>query len=126
MSKAMKLSKYYSFKKSKSNEIISFTFPFINAHSKILRKKRQLQNRLFAHEGRLFLSKIREKRPECDNFGLFLRSSIIALYKKSSLYFKSVDFLPKNDRYVCCRTVEFIKSLSMKKLASIKLAKILT
>jgi hypothetical protein len=27
------------------------------------------------------------------NFGLFLRPSIIALFKESSLYFKSVDFL---------------------------------
>ncbi len=122
----MKLSKNFSLKKSKSDEIISFTFPFIDAHSKIRREKRQLRNRLFAHEGRLFLSQIREKRPEYDNFGLFLRPSVIALYVKSSLYFKSVDFLPKNDRYVRFRTVEFIESLSTKKLASIKLAKILT
>jgi hypothetical protein len=101
MSKAMKLSKYYLLKKSKSDEIISFTCPFIYARSKIRREKRQLRNRLFAHEGHLFLSEIREKRPEYDNFWLFLRPSIIALCKKSSLYFKSVDFLPKNDRYVC-------------------------
>jgi hypothetical protein len=78
----MKLSKSYSFKKSKCDEIISFIFPFINAHSKIRREKRQHQNGLFAHEGRLFPSEIREKRPEYDNFGLFLRPSIIALYKK--------------------------------------------
>jgi hypothetical protein len=76
-------------------KIISFTFPFIDAPSKIRREKRQLQNRLFAHEGRLFVSEIREKRPEYDNFGLFLRPSIIAVYKKSSLYVKSVDFCPK-------------------------------
>jgi hypothetical protein len=82
-SKAMKLSKYFSLKKSKSDEIISFTFTFIDAHSKIRREKRQLRNRLFAHEGRLFLSEICEKRPEYDNFGLFLRPSIISLYKKT-------------------------------------------
>jgi hypothetical protein len=122
----MKLSKNYSLKKSKSDEIISFTFPFIDAHSKIRREKTTLENVFFAHEGRLFLFEIREKRPEYDNFGLFLWPSIIALYEKSSLYFKSVDFLPKNDRYVYFQTVEFIESLSIKKLASIKLAKILT
>jgi hypothetical protein len=77
----MKLSKYYSLKQAKSNEIISFTFLFIDAHSKIRREKRQLRNRLFAHEGRLFLSEIREKRPEYDHFGLFLQPSIISLDK---------------------------------------------
>jgi hypothetical protein len=45
---------------------------------------------------------------------------------QSSLYFKSVDFLPKNDRYVCFRTVEFIKILSTKKVQAIKVTKILT
>jgi hypothetical protein len=79
----MKLSKYYSLKQAKSNKIISFTLPFIAAHSKIRREKRQLRNHLFAHEGRLFLSEIREKRPEYDNFGLFLQPSIISLEKKS-------------------------------------------
>jgi hypothetical protein len=83
------------------------------------RAKRQHQNRRFAHKGRLFPSEIREKRPEYDNFGLFLRPSFIALYKKSSLYFKSVDFLPKNDCYVCCQTVVFIESLSIKKVQAI-------
>jgi hypothetical protein len=86
--------------------------------------KKQHQNRLFAHEGRLFPSKICEKRPEYDNFGLFLWPSIIALYKKSSLCFKSIDFLPKINRYVYSQTIIFIKSLS-KKGATIKLAKIL-
>ncbi len=100
-SKAMKLSKSYSFKNSKSNEIISFTFPFIDAHSKILREKDSIWNRFFTHKGRLFPSKTSEKRPEYDNFCLFLRPSIIPLYKKSSLYFKSVDFLSKNYRNVC-------------------------
>jgi hypothetical protein len=76
----MNLLKYYSLKQSKSDEIIFFTFPFIGAHSKIRREKRQLRNRLFAHEGHLFLSEIREIRPEDDNFGLFLRPSIIALW----------------------------------------------
>jgi hypothetical protein len=56
----MKLSKYYLLKKSKNYEIISFTFTFIDAHSKIRREKRQLRNHLFAQEGRLFLSEIRE------------------------------------------------------------------
>jgi hypothetical protein len=111
----MKLSKIYSFKKSKSDKIISFTFPFIDAHSKIRRGKRQHENRLFAQEGRLFPSEIHEKRPEYDNFGLFLRPSIIALYKKSSLYFKSVDFLPKIVRYICSQTVIFIERLYIKK-----------
>jgi len=45
---------------------------------------------------------------------------------KSSLYFRSVDFLPKNDRYLCSRTVVFIEILSIKKLRAIKLAKIKT
>jgi hypothetical protein len=35
----MKLSKYYSLKKSKSVEIISLTFPFIDANSKFEQKK---------------------------------------------------------------------------------------
>ncbi len=116
----MKLQQYYSLKKSKSNEIISFTFSFTDAHSKIRREKRQLRNRLFAHEGRLFLSEICEKRPEYDNFGLFLRPSSISLYKKSSLYFKIVDFLPKNDRYVSFRNVEFNEIVSIKKGTSDK------
>ncbi len=111
----MKSSKYYSLKQAKSNNIISFTLPFIVAHSKIRREKRQLRNSLFAHEGRLFLSEIREKRPEYGNFGLFLQPSIISLYKKSSLYFKIIDFLPKNDRYVSFRNVEFIEIVSIKK-----------
>ncbi len=99
-------------KQAKSNKIISFTLPFIVAHSKIRREKRQLRNRLFAHEGHLFPSEIHEKRPEYDNFGLFLQPSIISLYKKSSLYFKIVDFLPKNDRYISFRNVEFIEIVS--------------
>jgi hypothetical protein len=110
----MKLSKCYSFKKSKSDEIISYTFPFIDIRNRkttpqlgesatlrlgeSLREKRQHQNGLFACEGRLFPSEIHEKRPEYDNFGLFLGPSIITLYKKSSLYCKSIDFLPKNYR----------------------------
>jgi hypothetical protein len=92
----MKLSKIYSFKKSNSDKILSFTFPFIDAHLKIRRGKRQHRNRLFTHEGRLFPSKNREKRPENGNFGLFLRLSIIALYKKSSLYLKVLIFYPKS------------------------------
>ncbi len=67
----MKISKSYSLKKSKSDEIISFTFPII-----------YIRNR-----------KTTPLLGEYDNFWLFLRPSIIALYKKSSLYFKSVDFL---------------------------------
>jgi hypothetical protein len=59
-----------------------------------LREKRQHQKRLFAQEGRLFHSEIRKERPEYESFGLFLWPSIITLYKKSLLYFKSVDFLP--------------------------------
>jgi hypothetical protein len=94
--------------------------PFIVAHSKIRREKRQLRNRLFAHEGRLFLSEIREKMPENDNYGLFLQPSIISLYKKASLYFKIVDFLPKNDCYVSFRNVEFIEIVSIKKGTSDK------
>ena len=82
---------------------------------------------VFLHTKVVFSSpKSATKGPENDNFGLFLRPSVIALYEKSSLYFKSIDFLPKNDRYVRFRTFEFIESLSIKKLASIKLAKILT
>ena len=111
----MKLSKYYLLKKLKSDEIISFTFPFIDAHSKIRREKRQLRNCLFAHEGRLFLSEICEKRPGYDHFELFQQPSIISLYKKSSLYFKIVDFLPKNYRYVSFRNIEFIEIVSIKK-----------
>jgi hypothetical protein len=39
MSKLMKLSKNYSFKKSKSNEIFSFKFPFIdNRYQKMTRR----------------------------------------------------------------------------------------
>jgi hypothetical protein len=92
----MKLSKNYSLKKSKSDEIIYFTFPFIDAHSKIWREKTTLENVFLSHEGHLFLSEIREKRPEYDNFGLFLWPSIIALYEKSSLYFKkALIFCPK-------------------------------
>jgi hypothetical protein len=116
----MKLSKYYSLKQAKSNKIISFTLPFIVAHSKIRREKRQLRNCLFAHEGRLFLSEICEKRPGYDHFELFQQPSIISLYKKSSLYFKIVDFLPKNDHYVSFRNVQFIEIISIKKGTSDK------
>jgi hypothetical protein len=104
-------------KKSKSEEIISFTFPFIDAHSKIQREKRQLRNR--------FLCEIRQKDQNMTILGYScgLQSSLYT--KKSLLYFKSVDVLPKSYRFVCSRTDEFIESLSIKKLASIKLAKIL-
>jgi hypothetical protein len=88
-----------------------------------LREKRQHRNSLFAHAGCRFPSEICKKRPEYDNFGLFLRPSIIALCKKSSFYFKSVDFLPKNDRYACFRTVEFIEILSIKKAQALKVPK---
>jgi hypothetical protein len=57
-------------------------------------KKDSIWNCLFEHEGHLFPSETREKRPEYDNFGLFLRPSIIPLYK-------NLDFLSKNYRYVC-------------------------
>jgi hypothetical protein len=36
--------------------------------SKAMKLSKQLLNRLLALEGRLFLSEIREKRPEFDNF----------------------------------------------------------
>jgi hypothetical protein len=74
----------------------------------------------------IVFSLMKVARPEYDNFGLFLRPSIIALCKKSSLCFKSGDFLPKNYRYVCFRTVEFIEVLSIKKAQAIKVTKILT
>jgi hypothetical protein len=88
---------------------LSLTFPFIDIRlqkttprlsKSATPRLGEPATRLFVHEGHLFPSKIREKRPEYVNFGLFLRPSIIALYKKSSLYFTSVDLL----------SVEFIKS----------------
>ena len=99
----MKLSKYYSLKKSKSDEIISFIFSFIDAHSKIRREKRQLRNRLFAHEGRLFLSEIREKGPEYDN---------------------SIDFFPKTIAMFVFEPLN-LSNLSIKKAQAIKVTKIL-
>jgi hypothetical protein len=73
----LKLLKSYSLKKSKSDEIIFFTFPIID-----------IRNR-----------KTTPQLGEYDNFELFLRPSIIALYKKSSLYFKSVDFFHREFIY---------------------------
>jgi hypothetical protein len=120
----MKLSKSYTLKKSKSDESPLHFHLSIFVMGKQLpdsvREKRRHLNNLFAHEGRLFPSEICVKRVEYDNFGLFLWPSIIALYKKSSLYIKSVDFLTNNDRYFCFQTVVFIKSLSTKKGASNK------
>jgi hypothetical protein len=78
----MKLLKYYSLKKSKSDEIISFIFSFIDAHSKIRREKRQLRNRLFAHEGRIFLSEIHKKDQNMTILGYSCGLQLIALYKK--------------------------------------------
>jgi hypothetical protein len=86
----MKLSKKYSFKKSKSNEIFSFKFPFFdNRYQNMTRRvgdspsrrvsdsptqrvddsptrgvaerKNKHRNSLFAHDGRLFPSEIHEK-----------------------------------------------------------------
>ncbi len=104
-SKAMKLSKSNLFKKSKSYEIISFTFPFINIRNQkttprlgdsptrrvgeSLREKRQHRNRLFAHEGRLFPSEICEKDQNMTILGYFYGL-------QSSLYFLEVlIFCPK-------------------------------
>jgi hypothetical protein len=138
-SKAMKLSESYLFKKSKSDVIISFTFPFIDIRNQkttprlgdsptreVAERKKTASKSSFRTRRSSFPLQNLRKRPEYDNFGLFLRPSIITLYKKSSLYFKSVDFLPKNDRYVCSQTVVFIKILSIKKVQSIKVATILT
>jgi hypothetical protein len=110
-SKAMKLSKSNSFKKSKSYEIISFTFPFINIRNQkttprlgdsptqrvgeSLREKRQHRNRLFAHEGCLFPSEICEKDQNMTILGYSygLQSS---LYTKNYRFtLKALIFCPK-------------------------------
>ncbi len=116
----MKLSKYYSLKQAKSNKIISFTFPFIDAHSKNSKRKRQLRNHLFAHEGRLFLSEIHEKGQNMSILGnsCSLQSSLYTINHRFTL--KSWIFLPKNDRYVSFRNVEFIEIVSIKKGTSDK------
>jgi hypothetical protein len=69
----MKLSKYYLLKKSKTDEIISITSTIIDIHNR--KTTRRINDSPTRRVG------------EYDNFGLFLRPSIIALYKKSSLYF---------------------------------------
>jgi hypothetical protein len=76
----------------------------------------------FAHEGRLFPSETRKKRPEYDNFGLFLLPSIIPLYKKSSLNFKSVDFLSKIYRYVCSEKSCIYQHFILKKVDTDKIS----
>jgi hypothetical protein len=52
-----------------------------------------------------------QKRPEYDNFGLFLQPSIIPFYKKLSIYFKSIDFLSKK-LSLCLLNFVFIDILS--------------
>jgi hypothetical protein len=90
----MKLSKSYSLKKSKSDEIISFTFPIID---NILKKTNSIGDRQTGdrktgrrHDAYLPVACLPvDCTPvaclpvgEYDNFELFLRPSIIALYKK--------------------------------------------
>ncbi len=55
----MKLPKSYSFKKSKSDEIISFTFPFIDASRKFEEKKDSIRNHLLPFESFRFWLRIR-------------------------------------------------------------------
>ncbi len=94
MSKGIKLSKYYQLKKSKSYEIISFVYIYRCPLENQKRKKAALKSS-FRTRRSSFPVRNPQKRPEYDNFGLFKQPSIISLYKKSSLYFKIVDFLLK-------------------------------
>ncbi len=90
----MKLSKSYSLKKSKSDEIISFTFPIIDICNRKMTPDVASRRLPDSASPQLLYSVSRgvDDSPiwrvsEYDNFGLFLRPSIIALYKKSLLYF---------------------------------------
>jgi hypothetical protein len=105
----MKLSKYYSLKQAKGNEIISFTFPFIDAHSKIRREKRQLRNRLFAHERRLFLSKSAKKGQNMTILG-FSCSLQSTFYTKNHCFtLKSLIFCPKTIATLVFETLNLSK-----------------
>jgi hypothetical protein len=105
----MKLLKYYSLKQAKSNEIIFFTFPFIYAHSKIWKEKRQLRNRLFKHEGHLFLSEIREKGQNMTILG-YSCSLQSSLYTKSHRFtLKSLIFCPKTIATLVFETLNLSK-----------------
>jgi hypothetical protein len=85
----MKLLKSYSFEKLKRIKLSPFHFHlpiFVKQNDSLtrrvgesLKEKRQHRNRLFPHEGHLSPPKFAKKD---QNFGLFLRPSIIALYKK--------------------------------------------
>jgi hypothetical protein len=84
----MKLSKYYSLKKSTSNEIFSFTFPIIDIRNrKMTRRLDKSTTPRLGESTRQLPNSARRGVGEYDNFGPFLRASVIALYKKSSLYF---------------------------------------
>jgi hypothetical protein len=85
----MKLSKFYSLKKSKSHEVISFTL--LMPTLKFEEKKDSFEI-VLSHTKVVFNSPKSAKKDQ---------NMTILGHKKSLLYFKSVDFLPKNDRYVC-------------------------
>jgi hypothetical protein len=95
----MKLSKNYELKKSKSDEIISFTFPIINN-----------RNRKNDSPTRRLPDSVSQRLPDCAS------QRLPALYKKHPFTFKALIFCPKT-------SVELIESLSIK---AIKVAKILT
>jgi hypothetical protein len=87
---------------------------------KFVEKKRQLRNRLFAHEGRLFLSESTKKGQNMTVLG-YSCSLQSSLYTKNHCFtFKIVDFLPKNDRYISFQNVELIEIVSIKKGTSDK------
>jgi len=105
-SKAMKLSKIYLLKKSKSDEIIYFTFPFIDAHSKIRRGKRQHWNHLFADEGGMW------KKTRIWQFWAIPAASlpIISLFTTNHPFtLKALNFCPKSITFFVLKPLYLLK-----------------
>jgi hypothetical protein len=83
-------------------------------NQKFEEKRDSIQNRLFAHEGCLFPLRNLRKRPES------------SLYTKNRHFTLKGFFLLKYYRYICSEKSCIYQHCILKKLISIKLAKIIT
>jgi hypothetical protein len=110
-SKAMKFLKSYTLKKPRSDAIISFTFPVIDAHSKIRKEKTTFES--VTLNAKVVFSPLKPTNKGHNvtilGYSCGLQSSLFT--KKSSLYFKSVNFLSKNYPNVRPQNIVFIDIL---------------
>ncbi len=106
----MKLSKIYSLKKSKCNEIISFKFPFIdNRYQKTTRRVSESTTPPLGKSETPRLAESGSRWEKKDSIKIFFPHTKVVFYPPK--FAKKDNFLPKNIRWI-------IESLSLKSLDS--------